>query len=268
MRPFALLLVLALSGCPAAPEAPTELGELTLFFFAEFETADDAFLADALLNVEEVFATVDLEAERADRQWIQPVLTPEYWGGASGPDPDVVPPDAQIPISVAGVSEWPVSAHATAVLEPDQSQLEPSAPSHDRTYPNGTDCWEAADCHRLDTDNHVTKANALYTIIYDTEKDFRRLTLEDGRAAMVARTWNDSQAFGEQGVNSIDQNYACEVFIEHPDNAARTQRMMSIWTSTTLSADPDPALVRGIIASGIDGLFRRHDEWQEEQSAR
>ncbi len=268
MRTLVSLAVFVLAGCTAAPEAPTELGELTLFLFSEFETADDAYLADALLNLEGVFGTVDLEGERSDRQWVQPILTPEYWGGASGPDPDVVPPEDQVPISVAGLSEWPVSAHATAVLEPDQSQLEPSAPSHDRTYPDGTECWAAGECHRLDTENHVTKANILYTIIYDTEKDFRRLTLEDGRAAMVARTWNDQQAFGEQGVNSIDQNYACEVFIEHADDPGRTQRMMSIWTSTTLSADPEDSVVRGIIANGIDGVFRRHDEWQEEQQAR
>ncbi|MCO4772450.1 MAG: hypothetical protein KDA24_20625 [Deltaproteobacteria bacterium] len=263
--PYLLLASLAI-GCQPAPDAPTELGDLTLFFFSEFETADDAYYGDALLNLEAgVLSTVDLAGERADRKWIQPTLYEEHWGGAAGPAE--IDPDVQVPITVAGLSTWPVSTHAMATLQPDQAPLEPSAPEHDRTYPNDTTCWSEETCTRLDTDNVVKKANILYDITYETEKDYRRLTLSDGRQAMVARTWNDSVALGDEGVNSIDQNYATEVFIESPTDSGQTQRMMAIWTSTTLPAsNPSDELVRGTISVGIDGLFRRHDEFHAEQA--
>jgi hypothetical protein len=257
------MLLASVTGCAAAPEAPSDLGELTLFFFSEFETGDDAYLGEALLNLEAgTLRSTDLEGELSGRQWIQPILKEEHRGGAGGPDG--IDPAAQVPVTVAGRSRFPVATHAGGVLEPDQSQLEPSAPEHDRTFPGDTACWAESSCERIDTDNLVKKSNILYTIVYETEKDFRRLTLPDGRAAMVARTWNDDVASGDEGVNSIDQNYAAEVFIEDADDPGQTLRMMAIWTSVTLAAEPTDELVRSIVGRGVSTLFGAHDDFYAE----
>jgi len=262
-RPSALFAALLLCGCEPPPEAPTELGDLALFFFSEFETADDAYMADALMNLEgSVFADVNLDGERAQRQWIPPILEAEHLGGAAAP-PDVSP-DAQLPITVAKRSTHPVQTHAIGVLEPDQSQLEPSAPEHDRTYVSDTACWEDSSCPRIDTENLIKKSNILYTIVYDTEKDFRRLELPDGRAAMVARTWNEERAFGDEGRNSIDQNFAAEVWIESADDPDTCQRMMSVWSSVTLGENnPEDEIIRRTIGLGLDTLFNRHDAFYD-----
>ena len=250
-------------GCPATQDAPTELGDLTLFFFSEFETGEDAYLADAIVNLETgVLLGTDLEGARLDRQWAQPILTDESLGGAVAPAE--ADPALQVTVTVAGLSSHRVNTHAAGVLVPDQSQLEPSAPEHDRTFPSDTTCWTDGTCSRIDTQNRVKKANFLYTIVYDTEKDYRRVTLPDGRQAVIARTWNSEAASGSEGVNSIDQNYATEVFIEDASDPSRTLRMMSIWTSVTLAAEPTDDLVRGTIGLGIDGLFNRHDDFYTE----
>ena len=259
MRPLSFILVGVLGGCTPAAEAPTEFGDLSLFTFSEFESADDAYLGEALINYEASARSLfDLDGDRGDRTTAQPILYPDDWGSAVGPEG--VDPEAQIAITLARVSDHPVRTHASAVLLPDQSPLEPSAPEHDRSYASDTDCWAAAECGRIDTENTIRKSNILYTIVYDTEKDFRRLTLPDGRDAMVARTWNDEVAMGENGVNSIDQNYAAEVFIETPDDSSRTLRMMSIWVSSTLSGNPDVSVQEGVLRVGLDDLFKRHDE--------
>ena len=247
-----------LLACPAPREAPTELADLSLFFFAEFETGDDTLLGDALANLEAVaFAAVDLGGERVDRQWGLPVLGPESRGGAVAPAE--VDPEAQVTVAVAWRSTRPISDHALGVLRPDQSTLEPSAPEHDRTFPGDTACWRAEDCLRLDTLNDVLKSNLLYEIRYETEKDYRRFVLPDGRAGMAARTWNDEVAVGDEGRNSIDQNYAIDLFLEAPDDAQSTIRMMGIWTSVRLSIDVSDEVTRSTIAHGIQTLFERHD---------
>lgn len=265
LRSRILFLAAVISGCAPTQEAPTDLGDLTLFLFSEFETAEDAYLADALMNLETgALLTVDLEGARIDRQWVQPILTEDHRGGATGPPPAEVDPALQVSVTVAGLSSHPLTTHAEGVLIADQSELEPSAPEHDRTFTVDTACWSDGSCGRIDTENHIKKSNFLYTIIYDAEKDYRRMLLPDGRQAMIARSWNEESVAGEEGINSIDQNYATEVFIEDSSDSSRTLRMMAIWTSVTLAADPTDDLVRGTIGLGIDGLFNRHDEFYSE----
>ena len=44
-------LVLALSACKPPPEAPTELGELTLFLFANFDDPDPLVMQAGMVNI-------------------------------------------------------------------------------------------------------------------------------------------------------------------------------------------------------------------------
>lgn len=254
-----------LVGCVQPVESPEELVDPTFFFFSEFETADDERAAEAVLALEAAtFDVVDLDGERSGRQWQPPPLTAEHLGGATAPAG--VDPELQVSVQVAGLSRHPVSVHDAGVLIPDQAPLEPSAPVHDRSFPDGTDCWETPSCERIDTINQISKSNILYTIDYDTEKDFRRLTLPDGRAVLFARTWNDEVAIGEEGINSIDQNYSTDVFVEDKDDPGKTRRIMTVWTSVTLpNTNPSDDLIRTTVALGIDSLFARHDNvWDDE----
>ena len=53
-RHLAIVLALTASGCRQIEPAPTELQALMQFFFAGFETAEDATMAEAFRNLDDI----------------------------------------------------------------------------------------------------------------------------------------------------------------------------------------------------------------------
>ena len=254
-------------GCSTPQEAPTELVDLSLFFFSDFEVADEPLFADAFLNLEEaIAASADLDGERRDRQWELAPLREEHLGGATAPDGE--DPDAQVTMGLARRSPHPVSGHVGLLLREDQAPLDPSAPEYVRTFALGQDCFAGRGCDRLEASNAITKANILLEVAYIAPKVWRHVALPDGRAAVAARTWNPERNVGEQGINSIDQTYSIDLFLEDPEDAGATVRFFTLWSAVTVSVDASEDLIRGTMALGTEGLLNRHDEFLTDEAAR
>jgi hypothetical protein len=256
------LLVLALVGCSPPREAPEDLGQIGVFFFSDFERTP-AEVGTAVQRLEAIFAEqVPWDGERRDRRFEIPILTFDDLHDVVHPDVD---PELQSPVAQGRLSTRSVDEHAALQLQADHTPFEPSSPNgYDRTFETDPGCWGDGSCDELLTANRIVKQNVLYTVPYDTWKHFRRYELSDGRTAFVSRTWSEEVGVGEQGVNSIDQNYATEAWIGTPDGG--TWRMQFAWSSVTLGDnDLEDVDIRGIIGNGIDQTIGRQDDWLAEQ---
>ena len=246
-------------GCAPAPEAPTELVDLSLFFFSDFDTADEELFGDAFLNLEQaIHASADLDGSRPDRQWELAPLREEHLGGATAPEGE--DPEDQVTMGLARRSPHPVADHVGLILIEDQAPLDPSAPEYDRTFTAGEDCFAGRGCDVLEATNAITKSNLLLEVAYEAPKVWRHVTLPDGRAAVAARTWNPEKNVGEQGINSIDQTYSVDLFFEDPDDPAACIRFFTLWSAVTISIDANEALIRSTMALGTESLMSRHDD--------
>ena len=253
----------ATSGCAVPQEAPTEIVDLSLFFFSDFDTAGEALMGDAFVNLEAaIAASADIDGERRDRQWELTPILEEHLGGATAPEGE--DPQNQVTMALAYRSAFPVADHETLILLPDQAPIDPSAPQYDRSFVVGDDCFAGRGCERLEANNAITKSNLLLEVSYEAPKVWRHITLEDGRAAVAGRTWNPVKSVGEEGRNSIDQTYSIDLFLEDPEDPGRTIRFFTLWSAVTLSINASEDVVRSTMAYGSQNLLDRHDEFLAE----
>ena len=259
MRIATVAALAAMTGCAAPEEAPTDIATLSAFFFSSFG-ADEALLGDALSNLDlAIAASADLDADRPERQWEIPVLGPESTAEVAVPEGE--DPNEQLAIAIARRSVHAVPDHLPAILALDQAPGDPTAPTSTRALVAGGDCFDGRGCDQLDVLNDITKRNALLEVTYQAPKQYRHVTLPDGRAAIAARTWNEQVWEGEQGQNSIDQTFQVDVIFEDAADPSRAIRYFCLWSAVTLSIDASEDLMRGTMALGSDNFLRAQDEW-------
>ena len=264
MKP-ALTVALAaasLFGCAAPPpEAPTELGDLSLYLYREFDHEDPAVLAAGLQNLDGFLDTIasedwDPEEGREGREWQPPVLSLEHRSELQAPeDRDA---EAQLAVAVAWASPFEVTEHRALVALPDQTPVEASSSaSYDRAFLSDVECFVAGDCQRLETLNTIHRDQLILDIVYEAYKDYRLVELEEGAPpVLVARSWTEERFFGEAGQNSIDQSYSLEVWLPGPTG---TRRFMGYWSEMTLPAVSDTSLLLNLMGSGLDEIFQNTD---------
>lgn len=263
MRSFFLLCLF--SACVPAEEAPEELADLSRFLYLNFD-GDQDLVADGAGNLADLLVSeFDLDAQDfADRQVAQPPLREEDLGSANLTDE--FDPETQDRVAVVFRSELSMAEHLDAVLIEDQGPMEPSASAYDRTFVDDPGCWSDGDCALFRTTNYIVKDNALYTVPYDTRKHFRPLTLEDGRSAMLARVDIAEAGVSADGRASIDQSFSMDLWVEDPEDAAHTVRIMFVWSSVTIHGlDMEAINIDGIIGDGIEDTFVAHDAYLSER---
>ncbi|MCO4743821.1 MAG: hypothetical protein KC912_03465 [Proteobacteria bacterium] len=249
MRRFALLSVPVLLVACAKPaeEAPDDLDALAAFMFANFDTEGDE-LASGSVNIEEYLNTLELDGDVEDRTVGLTALTSENFGGITvNSDYDGT---EQVPRAVSGISSHDLAANAGLALETNHICIESDTTKYaGRSFLSGDDCWPD-NCDRLETFNEIRKENTLAQVWFDVYKDFRMITLEDGRDVMVARSWMEDQFMADGGNNSWDELYGFEAWIPTEDGT-ETQRFYAFWSSVTLSAIGDD-IYGNLVRAGID----------------
>lgn len=248
MRPLFLSTAVLACACSIPEPAPEALGEPTLKLFTHFE--DDEALVGAYVNsLESFLTTLDLEGQLNDRTFTPGILTEADLGGA--PLPDGADPQEQVPIAVAGVSVHPVQASIDLAMEPNHVCIESATTKYyARTITEGADCFGSAECSFLRTTNEVRK-ESISDVWYDLFKDFRLVTLEDGRVAMLSRSWMDKQFFTDNGKDVLEQTFTLEAWIPSSEDPARTLRYYSMWSSADLLIDDD-AIYSTLVKGGMD----------------
>ena len=258
MRLTSVLIGLCVVACSVPEDAPEELGEPTLYLFANFDGTDEELVSGTEL-LEEFLLTLDLDGDINDRAFTPDILTGDDLGGI--PVPSGTDTADQVPVAVAGRSVHSVAAHQELVAEPNHVCIESNTTVYyDREFLTDVDCFVADTCLRADTDNVVRKESLIANIWYDQFKDYRRITLSDGRAAMLARSWSEDQYFGDSGANSFDQSYLIDAWIEDADSSGSTLRYTSMWSAVTVGLLDDAAWAT-LVKGGLDEALTNADNF-------
>ncbi len=251
------ILLLSLVACKTPVEAPADLGADTLFLFQHFDDDPEHLVAGTPV-LEEWIMGLDPTASTIDRSVEPPILTEEHWGGVTGPAGQ----DAadQLPVAVAGFSRHPLDTHMAVVSETNHVCLESNTTVYyRRTFLEGDDCFPAEDCDTVRTVNEVYKDSVLAKVWYDIYKDYRLVTLDDGRDVLYARGWIEEQFMGDGGDTSWDQMYLLEAWIPNPDDDSQSLRFYALWSGVTLGL-PDDMYVSTAM-NGMDEGFENGDDF-------
>jgi hypothetical protein len=183
-------------------------------------------------------------------------LGPELLGGAT-PPPDT-DPDLQIGVVAFGRSREGFGANVEVLLEPNQVCIESDTTVYyARTYEGDVQGFRAGTSSLLRSTNEVRKELSLLAAgWYDLYKDFRRGTLDDGRALVVARSWID-RVFEGDGGGVFRQTYTVEAWLD--DGAGRVLRAHAFWGEIDIGL-PTVAM-RDLIADSLIFGFERADRF-------
>ncbi len=278
-----------MSGCARkVTEADPEFSDAARYLFTTFD-GDEADLAFAMRALEEqIYLGMDVDSDDVnDRALLPEFLEPGDVVGLNDAGRDL---DAALPVAVAGLSAFELSAHPQIQLLEDHTPVEPFSPEYyERTFTEGGDCWGDQSCGLVRTHNTLVKENTLMTVNTEFYKDFRWVDLgEEGasRMAYVARSWQDQSWPGRNENTWIHQSYTIEVWIPRDgggfvrdgtvqnvdggewtgdSTGGGTLRMLTLWAETDLGFSVSDDLTIATTRNGIDTNFEAAETWLEHQ---
>ncbi len=253
---FAIAHAPLLVACSAPEAAPEAFSDAAVAAIASFD-GDEAALGEAFAALEsQVDATLDPAASSYTERDMSPEPLPaEAVAGIVHPDRD---PEDALPVALAWLSPHAPEVHDRISLLSDLTPVEPNSPNnYDRHFDEGGDCYP--ECEFLRTTNDVTRENVLMSVTHELKKDFRALSMPDGREARASRGWMEVPGYDVDGRATIQQSYAIEAWIERDGGSLRLQVS---WVETTFeSAEYDDDMVAATTVYGIDAQFDAHDAW-------
>lgn len=251
------------AGCTPPPEAPTDLDDLSVYMFREFES-DEEVLAAGLHNLD-VFLTgldcwgdFEMGKDRGDREWTLQVLQGDDLGGVD--PPPGADPEGQTRVGVAAISQHPVVDHGEMVALADQSPAQTSSSVvYDREFLTDVDCFVDQTCDRVETYNTVQRQILMLDVTYEQYKDFRWIELPDGGGiAMLARSWVEERFEGADEDQALEQSFTAEVWLPHPDGS---MLYIANWVEWTIPGITDEDMIASMTASGIDEMFEAYEAY-------
>ncbi|MEE2828724.1 MAG: hypothetical protein VX498_06030, partial [Myxococcota bacterium] len=264
-----ITLGLALSACTPPPEAPTELGELSLYLFANFEDPDPLVMQAGVLNLlaflEEFEDGVDLsmDSPATERSWQLPLMETEDWGGADhweGHDPI-----DQLPVATAVRSAFGAQEHSELIGLVDQTPLESSSSArYDRSFLTDFDAWLSGDDEFLRTSNSIDRENFLLTLTYTALKDYRKVELPDGGGtAVVGRSWINEQYVNGPGAGTADEDtmdFFSNVELTIPGGEG-SLRYNALWGAVVFRPDVDDTILINTVRNGMQEGYENTDAY-------
>jgi hypothetical protein len=197
--------------------------------------------------------SLDPETKAIDRAWDMEPPAEEDVAGVDRPE-DVEAAN-MLGVSVAYASPWDVDDHVRLQRETDQTPTEPTAKEYTRTVTDGQ-CFAEGSCAVMKTVNDMRRSNLAIKVSFTLLKDFRWVELDDGRRAVISRSWTDQVWVGEGGTSAILQSHSLDVWVEQGD--ATTWRWQNVWSES--KAPGDDATVKGTLKWATDNIFEAGDE--------
>jgi len=274
MFPRLLVLLTSLSalwGCLPPPEAPTELGDLSLYLFQNFDDPDPLVMQAGVVNLlaflEDFEAGTELviDSPVADRTWQLPIMESQHWGGAAhwaGHNPQ-----EQLPVAVAVRSAFSGQEHSGLVGLADQTPLESSSSArYDRTFLTNFESWNNGEVQLLQTNNSIDRDNLLLTLTYSAAKDYRWVDLPDnGGRAVVGRSWITQQYVNEPGAGTDGEDtldFFSNVELTMPSGSG-TLRYNALWGAVNLVPSVDDFILINTVRNGLQEGYENTESYLE-----
>lgn len=253
------MLTLLLLACRDPQPAPAELDELTPWFFTRWASEDPAEMESAVASLLNFAANVDLEAPTDDRAYLVAPFTRADVEALVSHNFD---PADTVGVGVMASSAFAPEAHFAHIRLTDVTPVEPSSPDYyQRTFTDGSpDCLLNRECETITALNDVERKNALYTLRYEMPKSWRWVTMPDGSEALCARSANLDEAESSAELRLM-QGYSIDLWLPQDGGSLRYQ---VTWQQTEWG-DLDDEDTVGILANGVDDIFKIQDEWLAEQ---
>lgn len=259
-----VLSLTLVAGCAKPPpEAPKELGDLSLFLFQHFEDEDPAEFAAGLLNLKGFVEKTDLTLDAKDRAVTLPLLDGEALGSLAIPTGADV--EKQVPVALAGLSTHPLDGQKQLAVEPNQVCIESGTTVWaERKFLTDEACFADGSCPDLSITQEVRKENFLAKVWYDQLKDYRTIELEDEEGnvsqALVGRSWIEEVFPGDGGESSWDQLFQLDVTFE---KGGESWRWFAMWSSITVTALGDD-IYANLVIDGIEEAYVYGDEFLDD----
>ncbi|MCB9684856.1 MAG: hypothetical protein H6735_07460 [Alphaproteobacteria bacterium] len=258
IRSAPLFGLVVLGAC--APDLPTSpFGDDPLVLFRDFD-GDGTSLAEALGRMDAVMDDLDLDSRSRDRRYDLPALTADDLGGATAASG--LGEDEQVRASLVGRSRYGLEDDLRAQVAENQSCSNARAiRCHERTPlddQEDPDCFVAGTCDAYRTWNRI-RLETIVDFWLEAPVDFRRVVLEDGRQAVVARTWLEEPFDNDNGRRTWRQRYGLDVFVEDPAGGT-TRRFYATWLGPAVGGFSG-ALMDNAIRRGLEDGFERPDAW-------
>ncbi|MEL6345467.1 MAG: hypothetical protein AAFV53_20330 [Myxococcota bacterium] len=252
MRTLTLLSSLALLGCKAPVEAPSELNELSRYLYREWDNEDPEVMQRGLENLAVFMDGLDMDAGVNDRSFLMEPPTAEDLADIDRPEER--DPADMLGVSVAFKSQWTVADHARLQKKSDQTPTEPTAESYARDA-DPSDCFTARSCDTIRTVNEIRRENFLMKVNFTLYKDFRWVDV-DGGQALISRSWTDQIWEGDGGDGAIYQSHSIDVWM--PDGNS-SRRWQLVWSESDVGVS-DEDLITGTLKVTVDNIFDKGDK--------
>lgn len=239
-----LPFLVALCGC--VPELDSHpVGDHALALFSSFDQDPDA-LPGHLAALDTELAGLDYEGSYKDRLFDLPELDAAAFAGITVADG--IDTGDQMRMSLAGRSPHAIQSHIALQVERDQTCVNAeSVVCHAREPDAGEDaaCFVDGTCDRYNTLNTL-RIESVLDFWVQSPASLRRVTLDDGRTAMIIRSWIREPFENDNGKRSWRQRFGLDVFIEDPDDASTTRRFYATWLGPSVNGIPGVYLQRAL----------------------
>ena len=243
-------------GCKAPDPAPTELNELSLYLFANYDAEDEEVLTLGVANLEAFLATQDLTANSInDRSATLSILDGANLGtvpAVEGADPAV-----QENVGAWALSTVAFETHLTGISDPNQVCAASDSTKYSMRTFTDLAAWEAGDSRTLVTTNENRTETAVASVWMDVNTDFRMVELDNDREAIVSRGVMPVKSIADNPDKSWDQRYTIDVWIPAADGNG-TQRYYAMWSSATIGVGN---MYAGLVKGGVEEYFINTDVW-------
>ncbi len=240
---FLNLLLLAAVGCKRPPDAPNTLDDLASYLY-EHVMDEEEYLVAGIDNLE-TWLTLDNEAEEFETNldstaegYTVTNLSTEAVVSLDGVERDL---NNLLGAAVGYDIALDVEQVIDALIGQDMMEVFPgNYQSYERTFEDESDrdCFLNGECDSVQFEIRVVADYPLnLTVDAESVVQYRRVELEDGRKAVVQRTWMSKP--GEASVDwiQLEQQYFLAVHLPQDTGMRRVEAM---WVKASLGNGPVP----------------------------
>lgn len=250
------LAILALAGCRVPPEAPAEIDDLTTYLYENHDEEDPLVLA---AGVDSFVTWLDENFETLDDKYS---ITPLSEETVDSLDDEDRTSEGLIGLAVVTTSEHSVedAAFANTAVSIEEVYGDQYT-DYTREVVGDVDCFLAAECDRLESDERYTAHFPLG--LQSQSHMYNQYVWSEGEVgrAYIQRNWLVEKPTVNNDLLDVDQQMYLNVLL--PRESGGHYRLQATWMIVTQSG-VDPGVALNLTANSMRGSSEELETWMDE----